>query len=109
MWSAIQAHSAKHALFYAIAIGLGAQAFFTGLYDNFWSLEPADASSLGWWQILALLCKSLSAPIGIVVGYMIKAPNGHIVGEVTSQTSSTTTTVKTDTATPAPTPSNEKK
>jgi hypothetical protein len=89
MWVSLQVHAAKHALFYAIAIGMGAQAFFTALYDNFWGLEPYDVVELGWWQVGALLCKSLSAPIAIVVGYLIKAPNGEIKGDVTSQTTST--------------------
>lgn len=74
MWKVIQAHAAGHALVYVIAIGLGLQALFTGFYDNFWPIEPADMSKLGWWQITAAVGKSFSFSIGIVVGYLIKAP-----------------------------------
>lgn len=59
---------------YAIAVGLGLQAFGTGFYDNFWPIEPEDMAKLGWWQVLAAVLKSMSFSIGIVVGYLIKGP-----------------------------------
>jgi hypothetical protein len=74
MKEALKAHAAKHALVYAIAIGLGLQAFGTGFYDNFWPIEPEDMALLGWWQVVAAFLKSISFSIGIVVGYLIKTP-----------------------------------
>lgn len=74
MWKALQDHAGKHALVYAIALGLGLQALFTGFYDNFWPIEKEDMARLGWWQIVAAVGKSLSFSIGIVVGYLIKSP-----------------------------------
>jgi len=74
MFKAIQDHAAKHALVYAIAIGMGLQGFFTGFYDNFWPIEPGEMVRLGWWQVMALWFKSLSFAMGIVVGYLIKPP-----------------------------------
>lgn len=68
-------HFQRHALFYAIACGMGLQGFFTGFYDNFWPIEPADMVKLGWWQITAALFKSFSFAIGIVVGYLVKGPS----------------------------------
>ena len=77
MWNALKAHFAKHALFWVIATGLGGQAFFTALYDNFYPIPPANMADLGWWQVASLLAKSLSFALGIVVGYLIKSPNGE--------------------------------
>lgn len=74
MWSAIKIHAKDHALVYCIAIGMGLQGFGTAFYDNFWSVEPADMTRLGWWQILALVLKSFSGAIGIVIGYLIEKP-----------------------------------
>lgn len=85
MLKTLQLHAARHALMYAIALGLGLQALCTGFYDNFWPIEPADMARLGWWQILAAGLKSVSFSIGIVVGYLIKSPaNG---AETKSETS----------------------
>lgn len=74
MFESLKRHASRHALVYAIAVGLGLQAFGTGFYDNFWPIEPADMAKLGWWQVLAALLKSMSFSIGIVVGYLIKGP-----------------------------------
>lgn len=71
----LSSHFQRHALFYAIACGMGLQGFFTGFYDNFWPIEPADMAKLGWWQIFAAFGKSISFAVGIVVGYLIKGPN----------------------------------
>lgn len=62
----------RHALVTLIALGMGLQAFGTGFYDNFWPVEPEDMARLGWWQVTALVLKSMSFAIGIVVGYLIK-------------------------------------
>lgn len=75
MWNSIQAHAAKHALFYVIAMGLGLQAFGTAFYDNFYNIPPTNMADLGWWQIVALLLKSASFAVGIVVGYLIRSPS----------------------------------
>jgi hypothetical protein len=75
MGAALQRHFARHALFYVIALGLGAQAFGTSFYDNFWPVEREDMAKLGWWQVAALVVKSLSFAVGIVVGYLIKSPS----------------------------------
>jgi hypothetical protein len=93
MFRALHGHAAKHAIFYSIAFCLGCQGFFTSMYDNFWTLEPEAMAKLGWWQIVAVLCKAMSVPVGILAGYLIKAPNGAIVGDVSSQTTETTSTV----------------
>ncbi len=74
MRKAIQEHAKAHALVYCIAIGMGLQGFGTAFYDNFWSVEPADMSRLGWWQVTALVLKSFSGAIGIVIGYLIEKP-----------------------------------
>lgn len=74
MWSFLKSHASRHGLFYAVAIGLGLQAFGTGFYDNFWPIEPADMAKLGWWQVVAAVLKSCSFAVGIVVGYLIKGP-----------------------------------
>jgi hypothetical protein len=76
MWSILKRHAARHALVYVIAVGLGLQAFGTGFYDNFWPIEPEDMAKLGWWQVCAAVLKSMSFSIGIVVGYLIKGPQG---------------------------------
>lgn len=73
-FAALHRHVARHALAYIVAAAMGLQAFFTGFYDNFWPIEPADMAKLGWWQILAAFGKSISFALGIVVGYLIKSP-----------------------------------
>jgi hypothetical protein len=104
MFRALHTHAAKHAIFYAIAICLGCQGFFTSMYDNFWGLEPDEMRALGWWQVVAVFCKALATPVGIVAGYLIKAPNGTITGEVSSQSTETTSSVaKTQITPPSPT------
>lgn len=75
MRRALYLHVARHAMLYVIAVGMGLQAFFTGFYDNFWPLEPADMAKLGWWQIVAAFGKSISFSLGIVVGYLLKRPD----------------------------------
>ncbi len=69
---AIGRHMTKHSQLYVITGALGAQAFFTGFYDNFWIIEPVDMAKLGWWQVAAAFMKSLSFAIGIAVGYILK-------------------------------------
>ena len=71
---AMKEHAAKHALVYAVAMGMGLQGFFTGFYDNFWPIEPENMAKLGWWQVVAAVFKSLSFAMGIVVGYLINRP-----------------------------------
>lgn len=77
MWETLKNHFAKHALFWVIALGMGGQAFFTALYDNFYPIPRANMAELGWWQVGALLGKSLSFALGIVVGYLIKTPGNE--------------------------------
>jgi len=74
MFTTLRDHAAKHALFYAIAIGLGFQSFGTAFYDNFYNVPPANMAELGWWQVAALVMKSMSFAVGCMVGYLIKSP-----------------------------------
>lgn len=74
MIEALKAHAARHALAYVVVVGFGLQAFGTAFYDNFWTLEPPQMRALGWWQVVALILKSLSFAVGIMVGYLIKSP-----------------------------------
>lgn len=91
-------HAGKHAMFYAIAVGFGLQAFGTGFYDNFWPIEPKDMQALGWWQVLAAFLKSCSFAIGIMVGYALKDRNNETKPDATT---TSTTEIKTETtATP---------
>lgn len=75
-WTAttVTSQGGKHAMFFAIVIGFGLQAFGTGFYDNFWPIEPPEMAKLGWWQVLAALLKSMSFAIGIMVGYALRGP-----------------------------------
>ncbi len=91
MWSELKSHAAKHALVYAVAMGMGLQGFFTGFYDNFWPIEPDMMAKLGWWQQLAAFFKSLSFAMGIVVGYLINRP--AIPDTKTVHTNAVTTTI----------------
>lgn len=75
MFEALKRHAARHALFYVIAMGLGLQAFGTAFYDNFYSIPPGNMTELGWWQVVALILKTASVSIGIVVGYLIRSPS----------------------------------
>ncbi len=75
MWGTLCQHASRHALFYVIAMGLGLQAFGTAFYDNFYVIAPPSMEELGWWQVVALVLKSTSFAVGIVVGYLIKSPN----------------------------------
>lgn len=90
------AHAGKHAMFYAIAVGFGLQAFGTGFYDNFWPIEPPDMAKLGWWQVLAAFLKSCSFAIGIMVGYALKDRNSEAKPDATT---SSTTEIKTEIST----------
>lgn len=74
MKAALQAHVAKHALSYVIALLLGFGASLTAVYDNFWTLEPADMAKIGWWQVVALVAKCMAPFATAVVGYLIKSP-----------------------------------
>lgn len=74
IWHSIQAHIAKHAMTYLIAMLLGMAASFTAVYDNFWILEPKEASLLGWWQWMALFAKCIAPFATTVVAYLIKSP-----------------------------------
>lgn len=94
--SNLGAHAGKHAMFYAIAVGFGLQAFGTGFYDNFWPIEPPEMAKLGWWQVLAALLKSMSFAIGIMVGYALKDRNNETKPDATI---SSTTETKTETTT----------
>lgn len=92
MFKALQQHAEKHAMFYLITIGFGLQAFGTSFYDNFYNIPPPNMADLGWWQVLALVLKSMSFAVGIMVGYLIKPPPKEVITE--SDTVSQTTTVK---------------
>lgn len=70
----ISAHGAKNAVSYLIGACLVLGATLTGFYDNFNGLTPEAWSKLGSWQVLALICKSLSAAPAALVGYLIKSP-----------------------------------
>lgn len=74
MIAALQDHVAKHALSYLIALLLGCGASLTAVYDNFWTLEPGDMAKIGWWQVVALVCKCVAPFATAVVGYLIKSP-----------------------------------
>lgn len=74
MKAALQAHVAKHALSYVIALLLGFGASLTAVYDNFWSVEPDQMAKIGWWQVLALIAKCMAPFATAVVGYLIKSP-----------------------------------
>lgn len=96
--SAIGAQASKQAMFYVIAVGFGLQAFGTGFYDNFWPLDPPQMKTLGWWQVVAALLKSMSFAIGIMVGYALKDRNNEPKPDATT---TSTTEIKTETtATP---------
>lgn len=90
--TSIAAHAGKQAMFYAIVVGFGLQAFGTGFYDNFWPIEPANMKALGWWQVLAALLKSMSFAIGIMVGYCLKDRNNDTKADVTSISTTETKT-----------------
>jgi hypothetical protein len=74
MIAALKDHAAKHALSYTIALLLGCGASLTAVYDNFWTLEPEYMEKIGWWQVIALVCKCLAPFATAVVGYLIKSP-----------------------------------
>lgn len=76
----------KHAMFLAIIVGFGLQAFGTGFYDNFWPIEPSDMAKLGWWQVLAAVLKSCSFAIGIMVGYALKGPQDAVKADAPKPT-----------------------
>lgn len=96
--SAFGNHAGKHAMFYAIVIGFGLQAFGTNFYDNFWPIEPINMKALGWWQVVAAFVKSCSGAIGIMVGYALKDRNSEPKPDATV---TSTTEIKTETtATP---------
>ncbi len=95
-------HAGKHAMFYAIVVGFGLQAFGTNFYDNFWPLDPINMKALGWWQVIAAFVKSCSGAIGIMVGYCLKDRNSETKPDVSIL--STTETKTETTTTPKVTP-----
>lgn len=68
------AHGSKNALAYLIGVCLVLGATFTSFYDNFGNIDRATWLALGWWQILALLAKSLASAPAALVGYLMRSP-----------------------------------
>lgn len=74
MIDALKAHAAKHFQSYFIAMLLGLSGWLVGFYDNFWSVEPPNMKALGWWQVTALIMKTLAGGVAAIIGYMMKSP-----------------------------------
>lgn len=67
-------HGQKQGLNYLIGFCLVMGACLTAFYDNFMPLDLKTFKDYGWWQILALFCKSLSAAPAALVGFLMRSP-----------------------------------
>lgn len=67
-------HGQKQGLNYLIGACLVLGACLTSFYDNFMPVDIATAKAYGWWQMLALFSKSLSAAPAALVGFLLRSP-----------------------------------
>ena len=67
-------HGQKQGLNYLIGACLVMGACLTSFYDNFYSVDKGSWEVYGWWQLLALFSKSLSAAPAALVGFLLRSP-----------------------------------
>jgi uncharacterized membrane protein YjjB (DUF3815 family) len=72
--SVIAHHFKTHTLAYLTAIVLFLSANLGAVYENFYNLPKAEMSGYGWWQVAALVAKSLNAGFIAVLGYLMRSP-----------------------------------
>lgn len=80
------AHGSKNGLAYLVGLCLVLGATLTSFYDNFGTLSRDAWTALGWWQIAALVMKSLSSAPAALVGYLMRSPlpaNSPVTGGTT--------------------------
>jgi len=67
-------HGEKHGYHYLVGACLIMGACFTAFYDNFMPMDPATYKSYGWWQIIALVSKSMGAAPSALLAYLMRSP-----------------------------------
>lgn len=67
-------HGSKNGMAYLVALCLVLGATLTAFYDNFGTLTREAWVTLGWWQLTALVMKSLSSAPAALVGYLMRSP-----------------------------------
>lgn len=67
-------HGQKQGLNYLIGFCLVLGACLTSFYDNFYTVDKGSWEVYGWWQLLALFSKSLSAAPAALVGFLLRSP-----------------------------------
>lgn len=74
MAKGIGQHAKTHALLYLLAFMLAASATADAVADNFGGLNRADWEAMGWWQLTALLGKSLKPAAVAISALLVKPP-----------------------------------
>lgn len=72
--SVLAAHFRTHTLAYLTALVLFLSANLGAIYENFSAITKQEMSGYGYWQVLALLAKSINAGCIAVLGYLMKSP-----------------------------------
>lgn len=67
-------HGERNYLHYLIGSCLILGACFTAFYDNFMPADPKTMAEYGWWQVLALLAKSMGAAPAALLAYLMRSP-----------------------------------
>lgn len=67
-------HGEKHGYHYLVGACLILGACFTAFYDNFMPLDIKTCHEYGWWQVVALLSKSMGAAPSALLAYLMRSP-----------------------------------
>lgn len=67
-------HFRRNTLAYLTATVLFLSANLQAVYENFGEVTKSEMASYGYWQVAAMVCKSLNAGCIAVLGYLMKSP-----------------------------------